>query len=42
MAQPKEPCKCKACGTPTATPLQGLCSICYENGVMLGQLESDS
>ncbi len=36
MAKPREPSRCKECGAVTATPIEGLCTICYENGVMLG------
>jgi hypothetical protein len=39
MTQPEQPCKCRQCGVLTATPLQGLCTICYENVVMLGQAD---
>lgn len=37
----KQPCRCRQCGALTATPQQGLCITCYENGVMLGQLDEN-
>lgn len=40
MTQPKQ-IKCRQCGSPTATPQNGLCIICYENGVMLGRVDEE-
>lgn len=39
MTQTVQTCECRQCSTPTATPKQGLCTICYENRLMLGRLE---